>query len=232
MGDISPSAKRQSVRKIYNQIAKQYAKDFGCKISDKKVIGKFIAELKPNSKVLDLGAGIGNFANYLSEKGFDCVCYDFSEEMMRESRKLYPDLEYILDDAVNIRNHFNHQSMDGIVALYSLFHIPRQDLDKLFSELNYILKIGGVFCLIIYSGGESDDFVDEPYLNEEGKKALYFNYFELEEILQLLDQNNFKVISKIIKPISRWRLASKKDSVDALAGKNTTKISIIAQKNK
>ena len=42
--------------------------------------------------------------------------------------------------------------------------------------------------------GNGEEFIDEPYLKEEGKNVLYFNFFTKEEINELLQKHNFEKI--------------------------------------
>ncbi len=75
-----------------------YSEEFGKKYEDIEVIEEFISKLKSNSKILDLGGGVGNLTDLLLKRGFDAICYDFSKEMMRNAKKLYSSVPYILDD--------------------------------------------------------------------------------------------------------------------------------------
>ena len=185
--------KRENVRKDYDLIAAQYSNEFGVKLEDKDLIDKFKSELEPNAVVIDLGGGPGQVTKYLIDNGYNATCYDFSEEMMKNALKIYPGLPYILDDIINIKKHFSNNSVDGIIALYSLFHIPKEELNKLFYNINSILKEKGVFCLS-FQLGSGETLVDEPYLKETGKNVLYMNYIPIEEIHKLLLNNNFEVI--------------------------------------
>ena len=93
----------------------------------------------------------------------------------------------------NINNHFNKESIDGIIAMYSLFHIPRENINQLFKDINSVLKDNGLFCFSLQLGS-GEDFVDEPYLKENGKNVLYMNYLTKNEIYDLLNESNFDII--------------------------------------
>ena len=118
---------------------------------------------------------------YLLDNNIDAVCYDFSINMMNNAKRLFPDIKYILDDILNIKDNFKDNSVDGIIALYSLFHIPKENMSELFSNIKDVLKDNGVFAFS-FQLGVGEDFVDEPYLNENGKNILYMNYYSKEEI--------------------------------------------------
>ena len=188
--------KRESVKKDYNLIANQYFEEFGTIIDDMELINKFESYLKDNSSIIDLGGGTGKLTDYLNQKGYDAICYDFSENMMNIAKKEYPNISYILDDIINIKNHFKEKTIDGIIAMYSLFHIPKKEIKQLFKDINDILKEDGIFCFSLQLGN-GELFADEPYLKENGKNVLYINYFTKEQIYNLLDESGFMGIYEI-----------------------------------
>ena len=185
--------KRNSVKKDYDLIADQYFEEFGTVLEDIDLINKFESYLENNSLIIDLGGGSGKLTNYFNKKGYKAICYDFSENMKKYAEKIYPNIQFILDDIVNINNHFNKESIDGIIAMYSLFHIPKENINQLFKDINNILKNNGLFCFSLQLGS-GEDFVDEPYLKENGKNVLYMNYLTKNEIYDLLDESNFEII--------------------------------------
>lgn len=189
---------RKKVMNNYDLIANQYTNEYGKIIEDKEIIDKLISLLNNNSKVIDLGGGPGQLTNYLISNKIDATCYDFSINMKNNALKLYPNIPYIVDDIVNIKEHFNNKTQDAVIALYSLFHIPKNEMNNLLVDINNILKKDGYFLLTIQLGN-GEYFVDEPYLNEEGKNCLYMNYYSKEEIETLLTNNNFKIIYQFEK---------------------------------
>ena len=185
--------KRNSVKKDYDLIADQYFEEYGTVIENIELINKFESYLEKDSQVIDLGGGSAKLTNYLNEKGYKAICYDFSENMKKYAEKTYPNIQFILDDIINIKNHFNEKSTDGIIAMYSLFHIPKEDINQLFKDINSILKDNGIFCFTLQLGND-EEFVDEPYLKENGKKVLYVNYLNKNEIYNLLNESNFNIL--------------------------------------
>ena len=157
-----------------------------------------MSKLSPNSKILDLGGGTGKLTDLFIKKGYDSICYDFSEQMMKKAKEFYPNIPYILDDMLNMKEHFKDKFFDGIIAFYSLFHIPKEDLNTLFSDINDLLKENGILCFVVQLG-HGEDFIDEPYLKEQGKNVLYFNFFTKEQINELLQKHNFQKIYEIEK---------------------------------
>lgn len=183
--------KRKSVMKNYELIVDQYFEEFGTMLEDVDLINKFECYLPANASILDLGGGTGKLTNYFLEKGYKSICYDFSKNMKNYAKKYYPNISFILDDILNIKIHFGDNSMDGIIAMYSLFHIPKENIKQLFMDIHGVLKEDGLFCFSLQLG-DGEDFVDEPYLKEKGKNALYINYLTKKQIYNLLKKCNFE----------------------------------------
>ena len=187
---MNAEEKRNNVKKDYDLIAEQYGKDFGTFIEDLDVYEEFEKELPAGATILDLGAGTGRTYSYFSKKGYNYIGLDFSPKMRDEAFKIHGEFPYILDDMVNIKKHFKDNSVDAVFAVYSLFHLPKEDLQKLLSDIYDILKEDGIF-LFTYQLGSGEEFADEPYLGEEGKNALYMSYQTDDEMESILKQFKF-----------------------------------------
>lgn len=177
--------KRQSVQKNYDLIAEQYSNEFGTYIEDLDVYEKFEQYLVENAKILDLGAGSGRTYSYFNKQNYEYIGLDFSKKMKDYAYDLHGEFPYIVDDMVNIKRYFSNNSLDAVFAVYSLFHLPKNDFNNLFSDVYDILKVNGLF-LFTYQIGQGEDMADEPYLNEKGKNSLYMCYHTNEEINDLL----------------------------------------------
>lgn len=182
---------KNSIRKNYDLIAKQYGKDFGTYIEDLDIYEEFEKHLLENAKILDLGAGTGRTYSYFNAKGYQYIGLDFSKEMKNNAYRIHGEFPYIIDDMVNVKKYFDNDSLDAVFAVYSLFHLPNDDLKSLFSDIYNILKINGIF-LFSYQIGQGEEMADEPYLKEKGKNVLYMSYQSNEEIKNLLNQFYFE----------------------------------------
>lgn len=146
-----------------------------------------------SAKILDLGAGTGRTYSYFNAKGYQYMGLDFLEEMKNIAYRIHGEFSYIIDDMINVKRHFTNGSLDAVFAVYSLFHLPNNELKQLFSNIYDILKINGIF-LFTYQIGQGEEMVDEPYLKEKGKKVLYMSYQSNEDIKNLLNQFYFEEI--------------------------------------
>lgn len=188
---MSSLEKREGVKNNYNLIAKQYSEEFGEYIEDIDIYEKFEEYLNKDFKILDLGAGSGRTYSYFSIRGYKYIGLDFSKEMKECAYQLHGEFPYIVDDMINIKKYFSNESIDAIFAVYSLFHLPMDDLTQLFLDMSNILKKGGIL-LFSYQLGNYEEMTNEPYLKEQGKKVLYMNYQTEKQINELLNKNSFE----------------------------------------
>ena len=182
--------KRDSVKINYDLIAQQYSNEFGDYIEDLEVYEKFEEYLADGAKIVDLGAGSGRTYAYFNKRGYEYIGLDFSKEMRDCAYRLHGEFPYIIDDMVNLKKYFPANSIDAIFAVYSLFHLPKKDFKQLLEDIYDVLKINGVF-LFSYQVGQGEEMVDEPYLNENGKKVLYMTYQTDEEVKEILSSFSY-----------------------------------------
>lgn len=186
MNNITAIEKRESVKKNYDLIAEQYSNEFGRYIEDLDVYEEFEKHLVEKAKILDLGAGSGRTYSYFNERRYEYTGLDFSKEMRDYAYKIHGKFPYIVDDMVNLKKYFANNSIDAVFAVYSLFHLPIEDLKQLLFDIHDVLKDNGIL-LFSYQIGEGEEMADEPYLNENGKNVLFMSYQTNDEINNLLN---------------------------------------------
>lgn len=101
-------------------------------------------EIKPGSKVLDVGCGTG----VLTKKIYDlnCAVYgiDFSEKMLRIARERTPDARlYKCDFNDGLPAEITKEKFDYIISTYALHHLEDAAKAKFISKLAGILNDGG-----------------------------------------------------------------------------------------
>ena len=184
--------KRKSVKRDYDLIAEQYGKEFGSYIEDLDIYDEFEKYLHKGGSILDLGCGTGRTYAHFSKKGYQYVGLDFSNKMKEKAFDLHGEFPYIVDDIMDVKEHFGADSFDAVFAVYSLFHLPKEDFEQTIVNIRDLLKAGGV-VLLSYQKGEGEEFVDEPYLKEEGRGILYMNYMDKSYVDKLLKDNGFEI---------------------------------------
>ena len=121
---LSVKEKSLSVMKDYDEIASEYCDEFCSTQVYNGFIDKWLQTMQRGS-ILDVGCGGGNNCQYINEKeGFQAYGIDFSEGMIAEAKKRYPNVKIKKMDMTNIT--FPDQTFDGILSNCSLIHIPTE----------------------------------------------------------------------------------------------------------
>ena len=101
--------------------------------------------LPPGGKYfLDVASGPVQFPEYIAySEAFDRrICVDFSSRALVGAREQVGDRGiYILGDITNLP--FKDDSLDGVISLHTIYHVPRDQQPTAFRELHRVLKPGG-----------------------------------------------------------------------------------------
>jgi ubiquinone/menaquinone biosynthesis C-methylase UbiE len=178
------------VEETYAKIAQAYNDEFFDDTSDLPLINSLVGQLNVGSKILDIGSGPGQLALYLSRQGFEVEGIDSSDEMLVIARKRVPNVTFTKMDMRALE--YPDETFDGILASYSIIHIPTAELGGVLPEIKRVLKVGGA-ALFVTQEGEADQIVDEP-LTEGGK--IFMNCFTKERIARVLGETGFKLLSQ------------------------------------
>ena len=159
--------------KSYNSQVAYHSKKFkdAFDLSRRPEFPRFVDELS-GTKVLDLGCGSGDHALYFKGQGLDVTCIDLSEEMIELC--LTKGLDAMVMDIEDL--DFLNESFDGVWAVASLLHIPKQKLDGVTGAIYRILKPQGKLYVCVYEG-QCQRFVEDESLPR------FFNFFTYEELL-------------------------------------------------
>jgi SAM-dependent methyltransferase len=127
-----------------------------------------------------LGCGPGHVARYLHDRDVDIFGVDLSPRTVEQARKLNPGIEF------RQGNMFALDAEDaawvGVLAFYSIIHIPRIEVPQVLSEIRRVLKPGGLLFLAFHLGNEA---IHEQEL--WGKKvSLDFQFFQKAEMERYL----------------------------------------------
>ncbi len=152
----------------------------------KSLCDELISQLKSDSKILDLGCGVGlPFDKYFSKKGLSVTGIDISKRHIEQAKKNVKSSEYILGDffSKDIKGKF-----DAVVSFYAIFHIPRTEHKKLLKHISSLLKKDGLILLTLGADAMKYDvnpnFAEAPmawssYTADKNKKLVQEAGFEI-----------------------------------------------------
>jgi SAM-dependent methyltransferase len=135
--------------------------------------------------VADIGCGPGQVTRFLHESGLDVVGMDLSPRMVEVARRGNPGLEFRAGSMLRVDEPAG--SYAGIVAFYSIIHVPRASLPDAFAEFRRILIDDGLLLLSFHIGSETRH-LDEWW---ERSVSLDFHFFEVPDVQAALADAGF-----------------------------------------
>ncbi len=140
---------------MFDDVAASYDKtndllSFGQARLWRRAVRKAISPKAPD-RILDIAAGTGTSSMALLAKGVSVVAADFSNGMLDEGRKRYPELEFVFADAMKLP--FKDQEFDVVTMSFGLRNVENHHIAL--KEFFRVLKPGGrlVICEFSHVGG-------------------------------------------------------------------------------
>jgi SAM-dependent methyltransferase len=152
--------RRRTVVAGYDRISGQYL-EWAARIEGdpcRRMLVELAKRLPGRARVLDLGCGPGVPSTRVLAQRFDVVGVDISEAQIRSARENVPEATFIRGDLTEIE--LPEASFDGVTALYSICHVPREDHARIFARVARWLVPGGLF-LATLGATDSPDWVGE-----------------------------------------------------------------------
>jgi len=185
--------KKKNVLDVFNTIANEYVEYFGDDWEFLNEINQFIDLIPAGGKIIDLGCGSGYISKYISDRDLCPIGIDFSNKMIEIAKNNYPEIPFYQIDICDIDKYFKEKMFDGLIAIYTLYFIPKEQMDSVLNSICTVLKEGAKI-LIITQIGNGEQFVDEM-LMPEGKreKSLFVNLYTEEQLFSLLEEHNIYI---------------------------------------
>jgi ubiquinone/menaquinone biosynthesis C-methylase UbiE len=195
--------KKEMVRVGYNEAAETLEKLFGIDREEEeeevRALSEFSSRIPLNGRVLDAGCGNGAYSRILSQK-FKVIGVDISERQIELAKKKAPKAKFICQDITKVT--FQDEQFDGILAYYSIIHIPREEHYELLKKFHRMLKMNGIVLLTFH-------YIDDPesYNGDffgTGSK-MFWSGFNKETNLKIVQDVGFKIIwSKLVQESPKW----------------------------
>ncbi|WDV52700.1 methyltransferase domain-containing protein [Streptomyces coeruleorubidus] len=103
--------------------------------------------------VADVGCGPGHVTAHLHELGVDAFGVDLSPAMIDIARRDHPSLRFEVGSMTDL--HLADASLAGLLAFWSLIHVPDDAVPTVFSHFHRALRPGGPLLLGFHVGDES-----------------------------------------------------------------------------
>ena len=148
----------RDTRASYDSVAADYAERFQGELTgkplDRALFAAFaeLARAAGAGPVADIGCGPGHVAAYLHDLGLNAFGIDLSPEMIAVARRSYPGLRFDQGSMTALDLPDGH--LGGVVAMYSIIHIPPDQLPVVFAEFHRVLAPGGHVLLAFQAGDE------------------------------------------------------------------------------
>jgi ubiquinone/menaquinone biosynthesis C-methylase UbiE len=139
--------------------------------------------------VLDVGCGPGHLNAYLRSLGVDATGLDFVPELIGHAQATYPDGRYGLGSMHQLP--VPDRSIAGILAWYSLIHVPPDDLGGVLAELRRAMAPAGTLVAGFFDGDELVAFEH---------KVVTAYYWPVDAFAERLRQAGFTEIERQQRP--------------------------------
>lgn len=188
----------QRTRWSYDTAASGYADwirdELAVKPLDRAMLGGF-AELAQSAvgPVADVGCGPGRVTAHLDSLGLSVFGIDLSPEMIAAARQRYPALHF--DEGSMLALDHRDGALGGIVAWYSIIHVPDEFLPRVFTEFHRVVAPGGYVQLAFQVGDEI------KHRTEAGGHTISLDFYRRkpEHVAELLSQAGLVVRAQLLR---------------------------------
>jgi ubiquinone/menaquinone biosynthesis C-methylase UbiE len=142
----------EDIRTSYDNVAVSYAELVANPADGEDAAFDLLAQLV-DGLVLDVGCGPGRTTGSLAARGLQVVGIDLSPGMIEVARRDHPDLDFRVGSMTAL--DVPEGSVAGIVAWWSIIHLPREVVPQAFAEFHRVLAPGGVLLVGFHVGTES-----------------------------------------------------------------------------
>ncbi|HRU43334.1 MAG TPA: class I SAM-dependent methyltransferase [Spirochaetota bacterium] len=193
MTEINGEDMREIVRNGYNlgKYAKYFGRNDKLNNFEKIYFDILVEKLPKNSNILDLGCGTGlPYDLYLADKGHKITGIDLAENHVLTAQKNVKTGTFITGDYT--KHKFDNGSFDAVVALYSLFHIPREEHQAVIAMIYDYLRAADALLLI--TTGVEDTGGTEIDYDFCGNVKMAWSGYGADKYIELLESNGFEIL--------------------------------------
>jgi SAM-dependent methyltransferase len=143
-------------RVSYDAVAGSYAEVVRELLSEtpyERAVVDLFAQFVGGGVVADVGCGSGRITDYLRGLGVDALGIDLSPAMVEVARREHPGVRFEVGSMTEL--DLPDASLAGLVAWYSLIHVPDDEIGLVFGHFRRVLRAGGPLLVGFHVGDES-----------------------------------------------------------------------------
>lgn len=178
---------KTTTKRAYDLYAHEFDRKFGEHFRDQVVerADAFLSELE-GRRVLDIGCGPGNHAEYFRGRGYEVVCGDISEAMVGVCRA-----KGLNARVMDVENLPADETFDGVWAYAVLLHLKKDRILPTVKTLASALAPRGVLGVAVKEGTGEGFETHHRYPDTER----WFSYVTDDEMRGILDAAGLEVVS-------------------------------------
>ncbi|SCL38670.1 Methyltransferase domain-containing protein [Micromonospora pallida] len=145
-----------AIRESYDTVADDYVNVAPARFAEdalgRGMLAAFAESVRANGgrPVADVGCGPGHVTVHLDSLGVSASGVDLSPRMVEIARRAYPALRFDVGSMTAL--DFPDGHLGGIVAWWSIFHLPPEALPVVFAEFHRTLAPGGLLLVGFHVG--------------------------------------------------------------------------------
>ena len=180
--------RKEIVAAGYDHLADTYL-EWGRKVTHdprQRMLAEFMSRLSDGGRVLDLGCGAGLPTTRDLARRFRVVGVDISPVQLELARRNVPTAEFVPGDITEV--DFADSTFDGVAAFYAISHVPREEHQRLFTDIFRWLMPGGLF-LATLGASDAPDWTGD-WLGEQ----MFFSSHDADVNRGLLKTAGFELL--------------------------------------
>ncbi|MEH1014027.1 methyltransferase domain-containing protein [Micromonospora sp. CPCC 206060] len=196
---MSDASFLEKTRDSYDAMAVEYADllhdEMQRRPLDRALLAAFAERVRAGGSgpVADVGCGPGRVTILLHRLGLDAFGIDLSPAMVALARRTYPRLRFEVGSMLDLE--LPDASLGGLLAYYSIIHVPWSRRPEVLAEFHRVLAPGGQLMLVFQVGDEilhRDEILGKPV-------DLHFHRQRPDEVAELLRGAGFDLWATVVK---------------------------------
>lgn len=160
---------------------------------ERAMLGIFAELVRDNGSgpVADIGCGPGRLTAHLSELGLDVFGMDLSPEMIALAEQFHPDLRF--EVGTMERLEIPDGSLSGLLAWYSIIHLPPRRVPEVLAGFHRVLADGG-YALLAFPATDPPESI-----TAFDHKVTEAYRWSPEHLLELLVAAGFAPVTRMVR---------------------------------